>query len=56
GMNDIYEKAIKKLELARRLSLGPNYTSAEEKKINPNDSLIIKALKEKYQNITDEDV
>lgn len=55
-MNDIYEKAIKKLELARRLSLGPNYTSAEEKKINPNDSLIIKALKEKYQNITDEDV
>jgi len=50
-----YEEVIASLELARRLSLGLDYTSDVEKKINPNDGLIIKALKEKYQNITDED-
>ncbi|CAG8453390.1 3899_t:CDS:2 [Ambispora gerdemannii] len=50
-----YEEVIRSLELARRLSLGYDYTSTEEKKINPNDGLIIKSLKEKYQNITDED-
>jgi arginine utilization protein RocB len=55
-MATTYEQAIKKLELARRLALGPNYTTKEEKKMDPEkDKLIIKALKERYREVTDKE-
>jgi len=51
-MNDIYEKVIKRLELARKLALGSQFTTAKEKEIDPNDGLIIRALK-RYEKLSD---
>ena len=51
-MSTTYEQVIAELELARRLSLGSQFTTAKEKEIDPNDGLVIRALK-KYNKLTD---